>query len=401
MEPKANGAEVAAVLPEEIQKKLRALVRRVKRVILLRGLLAVSAVLLLSVLGVMAIDASFTIFSGWVRWVLSLSALALTVWAAVRFLIKPLRRKISLAAVARAVEARHPEMEERVSTAVELLAGESKFDRGSEQLLKKVVEFAVKDVGDVTPEAEFTTKSARKFKWVALAALGVLVVAFVVWPKQAGLLFARALAPFAEIGNAYSGKIQSITGDLTVAKGEPVTLEVVIENPGVRRADLRTVIAGAEVEAVERMEREGDSGDGTRRFVFRIPAVAESFDYRVHCGKILSSAHTVEALDRPAVAKLEISYRYPEYTGLGIDTLPEEAREILAPVGTEVVMRAGLNREVEQVVLTVDGEELPTAEMGEDSGQPVPGGVARESAAARPDEGGRGCGIVGFSEPDD
>ena len=339
MEPTANSSEVAAVLPEEIQNKLRALIRRARRVIFLRGILAVAAVLLVSVLGIMAVDASFTIFAGWIRWALSLSGLALTVWATVRFLVRPLSRKISLAAVARAVEAHHPEMEERVSTAVELLSGESKFDRGSEQLLKKVVEFAVKNVGDVTPEAEFTTKSARKFKWATVAALAVLVLAFVVWPKQVGLLFARAFAPFAEIGNAYSGKIQSITGDLTIAKGEPVTLEVVIEDPGVRKADLRTVVAGAEVEAVERMEREGEAGEGTRRFVFRIPAVAESFDYRVHCGKILSSTHTVEALDRPAVANLEITYNYPEYTGLGVETLPSEAREILAPVGTEVSLK--------------------------------------------------------------
>ena len=67
------------MLPEEIQNKLRALIRRARRVIFLRGILAVAAVLLVSVLGIMAVDASFTIFAGWIRWALSLSGLALTV----------------------------------------------------------------------------------------------------------------------------------------------------------------------------------------------------------------------------------------------------------------------------------------------------------------------------------
>lgn len=354
-------------LPPEVGATLDRLILRARRIILLRGLLATAAVALAAVLVVMAVDAGFMIFNPVVRWALSAAALAVIVAAAVRWLVVPLGRPISRKAVARAVEVRHPEIEERLSTAVEMagLPGDAGFG-GSRELLAKVVASAAADAGTVDPEREFSSRSVKRFLWMAAVPAVVLAGALALWPRQSSILLMRAIAPFSEIGNAWSGRIREITGNVIVAKGEPVTLEVVIEDPNLARAELRSRITGASGETIERMEKAASPDALARRFVHHVPAVHESFEYRIRCGKALSAPFRVEARERPSAAAVEITLDHPDYTRLPDTVLPPEIRAIEALAGTRVTVRATPTRPVATAVLTVDGEPLVPAGEGAD-----------------------------------
>ncbi len=111
-------------LPPPILDKLRSMIRRVRRLLFLRGLFATLAVALASLLAIMAVDATVTLFSSTSRWILSLAGLAATLAAAWWFLLRPLSRRYTLEKMARILEVRHPELQERISTAVELLASD-------------------------------------------------------------------------------------------------------------------------------------------------------------------------------------------------------------------------------------------------------------------------------------
>ena len=100
--------KVAATLPQPIAEILHALIQRVRGVILVRGIAAVVTTAAGALLAVMAIDAGFTLFAEWPRWILTLTAFALTAGAAVWFLILPLARTITLSGIARAIEEHHP-----------------------------------------------------------------------------------------------------------------------------------------------------------------------------------------------------------------------------------------------------------------------------------------------------
>ena len=65
-------------LPAPIQDKLGSMIRRVRRLLFIRGLCATLAVALACLLTNMLIDASVTLFSSTSRWVRSLSGLGIT-----------------------------------------------------------------------------------------------------------------------------------------------------------------------------------------------------------------------------------------------------------------------------------------------------------------------------------
>ena len=70
-------------------------------VIFVRGLAALAAVAVFSLLAVMAVDAGVTLFSVTVRYALTLAALALTLLAAGALFIRPLARSFTLNGIAR------------------------------------------------------------------------------------------------------------------------------------------------------------------------------------------------------------------------------------------------------------------------------------------------------------
>ena len=132
-------------IPPQITTRLQAILRRVRRLQISRGILGVLTVFLASVLAVMAVDFFFAPVPTSVRFGLFAALLLITLAAFWIFLWKPLSQKIGLLQIARWLEVRHPEMQERISTAMEL-AGTSNSGT-SESLLNKLIAEAEVDVG--------------------------------------------------------------------------------------------------------------------------------------------------------------------------------------------------------------------------------------------------------------
>jgi hypothetical protein len=83
--------------------------------------------------------------------------------------------------------------------------------------------------------------------------------------------------------------------------------------------------------------------------------------WRAGLDKALTSARQmVQAEQRePITGDIELTYRYPAYTGLAPRTVPGTNGEISAPAGTEVLLKTRSDREVERAELVVNGETLP------------------------------------------
>ena len=107
---------------------------------------------------------------------------------------------MSAQSIARWLETRHPEIQERVSTALEL----SSDSQGgvSEVLLQQLVEEAQGDVSSVDPTTEVRARRAKRWLWPATALAAVFVMVFVIYPGEAQRLLVRAVAPFSDLGNA-------------------------------------------------------------------------------------------------------------------------------------------------------------------------------------------------------
>lgn len=159
-------------------------------------------------------------------------------------------------------------------------------------------------------------------------------------------------------------------GDRRVVRGSPLRIVASIDGlpAGVPHAQPTLVVRDAD-------EAGGGAftpqADGT--FVIEVPSVTRDFTYHVEAGRLVSNAYRVEALDRPSVARIDLAYRYPSFSGLE----PREeldSGDIYAPAGTRVTVTVESTKPLARAMLVpTDGgiadAPLPLALAGDTSGQ--------------------------------
>ena len=357
-------------LPRPILDKLRALIRRVRRVQIIRGSFATLAAAAIAVITIMAIGATFTILSSGVHATLSILGLLAVAATAYRTLFIPLRKELSIPQIARVIESRHPKLQERISTAIELLGSDDpEALRGSEQLLAEVVKSATADARVVKPEREFTNRTARRYMVACGSAAALLLAALLIFPGQSGRLLTRVVAPFSKVGNAYADQLIVEPGNVRVAAGDPVTIRVTVRKPDAERAVIRrTHPATGNRESIESMTLIGrDREAGTSEFAITFPAVSEDFRYRIRSGRAVGAIHQVTAASRPEVTRLEVSYFYPAYTKLPPQIFDALDQEIVALEGTKIQVSANFDRQLDSASFMIDGNPLPATEDRSDN----------------------------------
>lgn len=319
-------------VPPEIAAKLDESLARVRSILCFRGLAAVTAVAVASLLAIMAIDAMVTIFSAGVRWGLWFAALAgigATAWFV---LVRPLRRRFTAAEIAALIERNHPELEERLSTVVEL--AESGAEEDSRALLAALTVDAVKDAGGVSPKSEFTTRTIKPRLVAAGVTIGVLALLFAVFPKATARLAARALVPSAEVDNLYASALQVSPGDQVLLAGSPFTVHLQVEGGFPEKAYVRTRPEDGP-ETAERMDRVATTENGAAVYEFSYPQVERSFTYRVNCGNALTRGYSVKVVAEPSYSARAIELVHPAYTGRPSDLYTNTAA-IVGLAGSKV-----------------------------------------------------------------
>ena len=133
-----------------------------------------------------------------------------------------------------------------------------------------------------------------------------------------------------------------------------------------RQMDLRAgkVDAGTVVDN-ERLKRPALVLGGVVLVLAVVLALAGS-SWRAGLGKALENARRTESAPQrePITGDIELTYRYPAYTGLAPRTVPGTNGEVSAPAGTEVQLKTRSDREVERAEIVVNGETLPLVVTG-------------------------------------
>ena len=353
-------------IPPAVAKILKASLFRIRRILLVRGVCAMLAVFIASVLAIMAIDAMVTIYSGWVRWLLWCGAVVGTAAVAWFSLIKPLRRKISLSDVALLIERNHPELEERLSTVVELAAEGRDGEVWSKELVKEITKSAISDAAKVSPKKEFTSRTIKPRFIAAAAAVLVLLGLFAAFPTATSRLVARALVPSAEVDNIYASSLKVAPGDQVLLAGSSFKVSLAVDGGFPSKAFVRTSVNGKS-EAVERMVRmTEEEAKGPVFYEFDYPSVSESFTYRVNCGSALTKAYNVKVVPTPTFDDRKIRIEHPAYTGRAPSEYTNSAQVVAVP-GSRVVISFRKPREDITGYIKIPGDRTIEAEtVGED-----------------------------------
>lgn len=331
---------------QDIEKRLAAVRSSIRRAQLQRAGLLVATITIGGLLAIMAADHFLAPLPMPARWML-FGLWLVAVISAIGVAARPLMRKIGLVQVARWIEGRHPEIEERMSTVLELSGGDANASAG---LMAELARAAGDDVGKVDPRAELKLVGAGR-RWVKPAAvLGImLLMLFVLWPKEAARLMVRAVAPFSTLGNAAAVKFKVDPGDIEMLEGDALQIDVSYEGQAKSLDLVMEMQNGSEI--VQPMPPSGE------RWSYRMDPVREGFRYRARAGRGESDRFTVTVWPSPMMLEPRVRLGFPEYSGL----LPEElplGRGVEAVRGTTVVLTGKLNTAIEEAWLEMDGKRV-------------------------------------------
>ncbi len=347
--------------PADDRQKLLQVVRSIRNrwrlKVALRGfalLVLVAAAFLLAagyVIDVSRFDATTVRVARW---------LAYLVFAAValRFLVRPLLRRVSDERVALYLEENEPTLNGRLLSAVEL-GGEEQTSL-SPALFERLVRSAVEECGKV----EDGKRVERRHLWRSsglLAGSGAFGFAlFLLGPSFLHNTTPLLLNPWEESGvrNPYAVLVEP--GDTLLARG--ADLKVVARLQGFDAADVELVVrAGDEPWRRWSMLREDEANLHT----LMLFDLREATEYFVESSGVSSPVFRVEVVELPYVEEIDLTYHFPSYTGL--DPLEQPGSgDVAALVGTEVALVVEATIPVPGGAVELGSGEVLPLTVGED-----------------------------------
>ena len=155
-------------LAPRLEPVLRRLRQRIRRMLASRGALITAVTALAGLLALVALDlavraaarrssAGCARWSGPPRW---------PAWPAVWWWL-PLRQPLDLIRIARWLEIHHPELDERISTVLEVAGHDDSAT--SLQLLDELAKHAVRSLDQINPQVEVSNRRVRHWLWPAAA----------------------------------------------------------------------------------------------------------------------------------------------------------------------------------------------------------------------------------------
>ncbi len=348
-------------LPATIEATLRNLIRRARAAIIVRGVLLTLATAIIGMLASMGIAVSWLPSEPWQHYGLTFLWVGVAALAAFVWLVRPLAKSFSLAGIARVIEQRHPELQERLSSTVELLSsGDSPEIRGSQTLIDALAAEAVGDARAVRPKREITFRRVRPPLYVLGGAVVVILVLLLLYPMPVGRLLAKTVAPYLNLPNIYADNLRITPGDCVLAEGMrlEVTTSIIRENETMR-AKVRS--------ARMRIERT----DGTKN-IFDMTAMpdgsfvytsgplsadgpwGETFRYRIGAGDAQSQYYRVKVVPLPAAKSIEVGYKYPDYMHRPETSMLAGPGLITGPAGAVAAVRVRLNKPAADAELSIN-----------------------------------------------
>jgi hypothetical protein len=281
-------------LPHGLRHRILALARRIRLLRALRG-----ASLLLVVL---VLTASAAFISDYCLGLpVAMRFVCLVAWtvvgAALTFLalFLPLCRPLSPQALAGLIEERHPELGERLTSAVEL-AGNPGKHHGSPALVALLIEETETHTGRLNFLDAAPAGSALRLAAVA-AVLFLAAGCFAfLWPRNSIELGRRFLVPWRTPGALVFYSLKVAPGTITTANGRPLTVSVIFvpEQEKVSLPESSTLVM---IDADGKSVRRDMAAEGPDAYSLQLDQVIGNFAYRIEAGEAVSDTYQVTAVD--------------------------------------------------------------------------------------------------------
>ena len=300
-------------LPPHVTSFLRTVRRRTNRLRCGRALALVGIVSLAVLALAMAVDATVTIFDETGRWALTLMVYLVAFGSMLGALIALVRGRPTNTQLAQRIDARHPELQERLTTLVDVVTREAAGEEtgASPALLALLAREADEHVAAY--RARHEVPLARLVLWLLPLVALLLLFAGAYWarPKLVTCLAQRVLTPWVDTGNLYADQITVTPGDLTVLAGTNIVIAVQTTADFGQTGTLRiSRWTGTQ------WDRERVSPMSATNTFETVADLAEPrWRYRVNCGPAVSRFYEVNVVPHPNYASFVATVAWPAYTG--------------------------------------------------------------------------------------
>ena len=147
------------LITPRLEPVLRRLRQRIRRVRASRGALITAVTALAGLLALVAIDCAFAPLPTLLRWLCPIIWLAMVIGVAAIWWVMPLRQPLELVRIARWLEIRHPNLDERISTVLEVSGHQG--GGMSSGLLEVLAREAAIDLVQIDPLLEVSARRVR------------------------------------------------------------------------------------------------------------------------------------------------------------------------------------------------------------------------------------------------
>ena len=359
--------------PVPLQRRLRQLLSRFRRVVVVREGARIAALALLLIAACCWLDWKYHL-PAFLRSLFLVGLLAGTVAQVYRRIVAPLKRERTILAMARRVERHYPEFNDSLLSAIQFMEMPEGDSYGSAEMRRETIDRAVADAG------EFDLDAAVKSRGLARSLLAFFVVGTgCIWigngsPAVAETALTRLLFPFGALPWPAKTSLEIVapaTFPHRMARGEAFELQVKVRGLIPERAKVGLWLDGGSPSEQAYAIPKNDPTPGESSFSVRFDSnrIPRGFQFRVRANDADTGWQAVAVLPPPVLVPRDgrpspqIHLDYPAYTEwLAVD-LPDGGSVIEAVTGTRVSIKAAVDRPIARVILSYRPEQsrLPLA----------------------------------------
>jgi hypothetical protein len=312
---------------------------------------------------------------------LAITAFRVFTWTALaglvlRFLVLPLSTRLPDERVALYVEEHDPSLQAALLSAVELGPERVARERPdvSPELSRRLVEQAERRCEEIDYRRLVERRSLQRMSGLFSGVATAGMVAALVSPAFIRQAVPFLLAPWNTGASRSPYAIRVEPGHGTVARGADQDIVAHLEGFDSDEVELAVQRGGAA--GWERWPMTVEPGRPGHRFM--LLDVGSRTEYFVEANGVRSELYRLDVKDVPYVSRIDLQYRFPEYTGLAPEPI-EDGGDVAALRGTRVELRVSTTVPVAGGRLVVEGEPPRPLERGADGTLAGAFEVAREA----------------------
>jgi hypothetical protein len=273
-------------------------------------------------------------------------AIVLALASAAMFgLVTPLVRLTRSRAVARA-EAARPELDQRLTT----FAGRAA--KSADPFLELLAADTLRHTEEAAPAMLVPDNRLFALAGAAVACLGVLVWIVAAGPGYLG--YGASLLWTGLKKDAAPYYVMSVTpGNVTVRRNSDQLIVARVTGMQPAKAQLFAHFQSTAGWEPVTMQSSPDAAGGAM-YQFVLPGLSENVEYYVGAGPLVSPHYKIRVVDLPGVKQINVTYRYPQWTGLRPRT-EEHTGDLRALEGTDAQVEIQMDRPLKDGSLTLDG----------------------------------------------